>query len=343
MQRIDENKFQHIPLDRSKKCIRLLRFVDPPSSLELDHFVLETYVIITAPRFVALSYTWDSAEPRYDIIANGSFLSIGENLWVALKALRSFFRNDVVIPNKSGECEDERVALPRNLLQENGYPLMWIDAICIDQSDDLEKNHQVNMMGRIFTTAGCVISWLGEEADNSRCVMRAIRATTRTRYSSDEVKQAMDVFALRPYWRRMWIIQEFVLAQDVVILCGDEGAWWKDLVHFWHDTKFIHGAEGVRVFSMGCSDELYPRAGLGALIFARQFRGDNIFQRIEPLSLHELMTTFSYGRCRDRRDRIYSLLALVEPQAGVEPLLADYTISAERLYYRVLKYTRQLI
>ncbi|KAK7733769.1 protein phosphatase regulator [Diaporthe eres] len=335
--------FQHTPLDRSKECIRLLRFVDRPPSSEQDHFVLETYDIATAPRFVALSYTWGYHKAKYDIIVNGSLLAISENLWVALKALRSFFRNDVVIPNKSGECEDERVALPRNLLQENGYPLMWIDAICIDQSDDLEKNHQVNMMGSIFTTAGCVISWLGEEADNSRCAMRAIRATTHTRHSSDEVKQAMDAFAWRAYWRRMWIIQEFILAQNVVILCGYEGAWWKDLVHFWHDTKVVHGAEGVHVYSMGCSAGLYPRAGLDALIFAREFRGDSIFQQIEPLSLDELMTTFSYGRCRDRRDRIYALLALVEPQAGVEPLLADYTISAEKLYYRVLKYIRQLV
>lgn len=336
------NRFQHIPLDRSKECIRLLRFVDQPPSSEHDHFVLETYDIATAPRFVALSYTWGYHRPTFDIIVDGSLLSIRKNLWVALKALRTFFRNDVVVPDESHRREEEGVTLPRNLLQGNGYPLMWIDAICINQSDNLEKNHQVNMMGRIFTTAGCVISWLGEEDDNSQCVMKAFRASMNTRHCSVEVEQAMRRFVRRPYWYRMWIIQEFILAQNVVILCGHEGAWWKDLAHFWHDTKLVHGAEGVRELSFGLSTQSPSPTGLAAIIFARRSRGDNVFPRIGPLSVHKLMTTFSYGKCSDNRDRIYALLALIEPQAGVGPLSVDYTISAETLYYRVLGYTGHL-
>lgn len=230
MQRIGENKFRHSPLDRSKECIRLLRFVDQPPSSKHDNFVQETYDIATAPRFVALSYTWGYGGPTYNVIVNGWLLPIGENLRVALKALRTFFQNEVDL-DESQRCEDEGVTLPKNLLQENGYPLLWVDAICIDQSNHLEKNHQVNMMGRIFSTAGCVISWLGEEADNSRCIMKAIRASMNTRNCSVEMEQAMDSFVWRSYWSRMWIIQEFILAKNVIILCGDEGVWWKDLVH----------------------------------------------------------------------------------------------------------------
>lgn len=337
-------RFKHIPLDRSKECIRLLRFVDRSPSSVHDHFVLETHDIAAAPRFVALSYTWGDSQPNHDIIVNGSLLSITENLRMALKALRSFFNSEVTVPDESGGSEDQAVTLPRDLLQENGYPLMWIDSICINQSDNLEKNHQVNLMGSIFSTADCVISWLGDEAHNSRCVMKAIRATTHRRHYSIEVEQAMRAFMMRPYWRRMWIIQEVILARDVVIVCGHEGAWWNDLVHFWYDPKFVSCAEGVREFSKRNSFQPLPfqslrgPEGLAALIYARRARGDNVYEQIRPLSLHQLITTFSYGQCHDRRDRIYALLALVEPQAGVEPLAADYTISAEKLYYRVLGY-----
>lgn len=341
-QRISMKRFRHNQLDRSKECIRLLRFGDQPPPSELDHFVLETYDIATAPHFVALSYTWGEPTPTYDIIINESLLSIGESLWVALRALRSFFRNDVVVPDKSQQCEDDAVTLPKDLLQENGYPLIWIDAICINQSHNLEKSHQVNMMGRIFKAAGCVISWLGEEADNSRSVMRAIRSTMQTNSCSVEAVESMHSFLRRPYWRRMWIIQEFILAEDVIILCGHEGAWWKDLVHFWYDVKFVQDAEGVHEFSKSFSTlSIFPE-GLAALISARNDRELNVLMKIEHLSMHELMTTFSYGRCRDRRDRVYALLALIEPEAGIEPLRADYTISAEKLYYRVMGYARQL-
>lgn len=123
MQRIGKDEFRHIPLDRSKECIRLLRFVDQPPSSEHDHFVLETYDIATAPRFVALSYTWGYHISTDNVIVNVSLLPIGENLWVALKALRAFFQNEVD-PDESQRCEDERVTLPKNLLQGNGYPLL---------------------------------------------------------------------------------------------------------------------------------------------------------------------------------------------------------------------------
>ncbi|KAG6365107.1 hypothetical protein INS49_006714 [Diaporthe citri] len=224
------DKFQHTPLDRSKQCIRLLRFLDQPPSAELDHFALETYDVARVPRFVALSYTWGSPEPSHDILVNGSVLSVRDNLRLALKVLRSLF------PSKAPVFD-----VLQSRKQENGYPLMWIDAICINQSDPLEKNHQVNMMGRIFTIASLVISWLGDEADNSGSVMEAIRATKHTQEYNFDVKKATKALAKRSYWRRI-----------------------------------------------------------------------------------------------DPRDRIYALLTLIERGAVSKPLLADYTISAEDLYYRVL-------
>lgn len=329
-QQIGMNSFQHIPLDRSKECIRLLRFMDRPPSSELEHFALETYDVATAPPFVALSYTWGNPEPTHDIIVDRSRLPIRENLYVVLKVLRSFFLNQASFLDKPWQW----------VVQENGYPLMWIDAVCINQSDHLEKNHQVNMMGRIYSTAERVISWLGDEADNSSRVMAAIKATRRTWQYDSKVEQAMDAFVKRPYWHRMWVIQEFVLPQDLVLLCGHKGVWWEDLHHFWHDKKLVYGANGVYRSFSGNSVQSVGETGLAALIFARSSRrGEydlDLQKTSRPISVENIMARFTYGGCSDPRDRIYALLALIEPQAGVEPILADYTISAEVLYYRVL-------
>lgn len=337
------DSFQHVPLDRSKECIRLLRFVDRPPSSKLHHFALETYEIATAPHFVALSYTWGNPEPTRDMIIDGSVLSVRENLWAGLKVLRSFFSNkaqalDLLRPSKYN---------PEDLLQENGYPLMWIDAICINQSDPLEKNHQVNMMGRIFSTAARVISWVGDEADNSSSVMKAIRATQQKQIGTLEVKQALEAFAQRSYWRRMWVAQEFLLPLHLVILCGHEAARWEDLTHFWYHRKLrvVSGAYGDDWYF--CAYELasLQRTGLAALIHARKSRHDgvgNYKYGTSPVSVDQILLRFTFGECSDPRDRIYALLPLIEPPDGVQPLLADYTISAECLYYRVLGYVGSL-
>ena len=41
--------------------------------------------------------------------------------------------------------------------------LLWIDSICINQSDLAEKSSQVNLMRRIYRKAKRVIVWLGKD------------------------------------------------------------------------------------------------------------------------------------------------------------------------------------
>ncbi len=39
---------------------------------------------------------------------------------------------------------------------------LWVDAICINQSDPDERGHQVRLMDRIYSEADCVSIWLGK-------------------------------------------------------------------------------------------------------------------------------------------------------------------------------------
>lgn len=200
-------------------------------------------------------------------------------------------------------------------------------------------------MGRTFSKARLVISWLGDEADDSSCVMEAIRATTHVRKYSFKVDQAVKAFAKRLFWRRMWVIQEFVLARDLVLLCGHEGELWEKLFHFWNDEKLVCRADGSHRYFTGSSVSSVGEGGMAALISARHSRSDStrgflwdLRMKPQPIPVDEIMTRFAYGECSDPRDRIYALLTLLNPQEGVEPLSADYRISAEHLYDRVLGY-----
>jgi hypothetical protein len=50
---------------------------------------------------------------------------------------------------------------------------LWIDQICIDQSRDVEKGHQVAQLLQIFLKATSVFVWLGQTFDGSDALMEA--------------------------------------------------------------------------------------------------------------------------------------------------------------------------
>ncbi|PZD28569.1 HET domain containing protein [Pyrenophora tritici-repentis] len=72
------------------------------------------------PQYIALSYTWGEPSPTRMIMLNGRPFRVRQNLWDFLVQARS----------------------------HNLTTMLWVDALCIDQSQVKERNHQVSMMDR---------------------------------------------------------------------------------------------------------------------------------------------------------------------------------------------------
>jgi len=89
------------------------------------------------PLFTALSYTWGSEHDSRKISVNGHSVTIRRNLY------------DFLVYAK----------------REGWVYNLWIDALCINQSDTHEKNKQVALMGHIYSRAYRVLIWLGELGD----------------------------------------------------------------------------------------------------------------------------------------------------------------------------------
>lgn len=105
----------------------------------------------------------------------------------------------------------------------------WIDYICINQDDDFERGHQVGMMKSIFSQASCVISWLGVATTNSNRAIQALRRKVDLDEESSWEDGSIEELLYLPYWRRIWIVQEFILPKNFLIFCGREGVWWKSI------------------------------------------------------------------------------------------------------------------
>ncbi|KAJ4322363.1 hypothetical protein N0V84_004834 [Fusarium piperis] len=128
--------FEYSPLDRHKSEIRLVRFVERPSDtskleLELRHASMNDTT------FNALSYVWGDCSETTDITLNGQGFPVGPSLHSALRQLR-----------------------------ENGFrSWIWIDSICIQQTDLEEKGWHVQEMRTVYSRAECVYMWLGPGSD----------------------------------------------------------------------------------------------------------------------------------------------------------------------------------
>ncbi|KAK3345339.1 heterokaryon incompatibility protein-domain-containing protein [Neurospora tetraspora] len=105
---------------------------------------------------------------------------------------------------------------------------LWVDALCINQFDNREKGHQVRLMKESYETAEMVIVWLGMGTEHTDEAMKLInleeeelcRCVAKQSLTSREQYGLRDLLCEATYWKRIWILQEFVLARDYVVLCN---------------------------------------------------------------------------------------------------------------------------
>jgi hypothetical protein len=122
----------YIPLQENQ--IRLIEIAPAWSSDAAIEVKLIVVDLDKAPHYGALSYTWGILRPEHTISCNRHPIPITENLSNALHVLRG---------NKHPFA-----------LGSRKYPKrFWIDAICINHSDEVEKHRQIMMMPQIYFRA----------------------------------------------------------------------------------------------------------------------------------------------------------------------------------------------
>lgn len=114
---------------------------------------------------------------------------------------------------------------------------LWIDAVCIDQDNAVERNQQVQMMSRIYTRADNVCIWLGEQDDKSEVAFKFIKEEITHLQDFDSISsnkdysskwQALMVLMQREWFSRRWVVQELSLANKAEIWCGSDSMPWKE-------------------------------------------------------------------------------------------------------------------
>ncbi|OCL10289.1 HET-domain-containing protein [Glonium stellatum] len=200
---------------------------------------------------------------------------------------------------------------------------LWIDQICINQGDEKERSSQVNMMGRIYESAIRVVMWLGDDAAEEAQVAfnfiqeiagRADQIFDETPVTDQVLlenglpeKQSSKWSSMRnllslPYWDRIWIVQEVVLAPDAITCWGREEIPWKQL---WTVVKWAYSGSLTKRSTIIDNGSLVKIGSLG----------------LSQGSLWDWLIRTKNRKATDERDRIYGLLGLIEEKA----LIVDYS------------------
>jgi hypothetical protein len=206
------------------------------------------------------------------------------------------------------------------LLRTHGdWTHIWVDAVCINQSDEGEKSQQVRTMDKVYLNAVEVSAWLGLQRPPNWMQWREY--VVRTFESSDWfLSDNILEIAERSYWSRMWIVQELVLARRIRVHVSD--------------VNFDFGDLSRQAQTMQKSDA----EDLRQLLTHAEARNTDNIDLQHPL--HEILLRFKDCRCSDPRDKVFALLSLVneEDKHSLGCCFPDYSLTHDAVVVITLNY-----
>ncbi|KAG6364540.1 hypothetical protein INS49_006141 [Diaporthe citri] len=286
--------------------------------------------------YTALSYVWGAHEASHMIWFGDRLLRIRPNLDSAL----------------------------RNLRRRDRSIRLWVDAVCINQHDLIERNHQVQQMRDIFSAASETIIYLGPQdggntghsawnflerhstwaLDENRDIDRnaAARLERHLVYFRGELKDVeLDVLS-RSWFRRLWVFQEAVVSKSLSIQCGNRRISWDDFCEILLLSPRLHDRYG---FSFEDNQKLDIVRDIN--ISRREYLRQHGLERFLPswqlpktfgpsqgvMDILAILSRARYLEASDARDKIYGLVGISTGINTADPRFAiDYRLSFSDLY-----------
>lgn len=335
--------YRYRPLP-SPAAIRLLELKNGPAKGPL-HCALKAFEPTEAPPYHALSYTW------------GSPLASFSNQATRLRSKRlSIFCDDhrlLVTPNL-------RDALQHLRTEESAFradaKYLWIDAVCVNQNNILERNSQVARMSSTFLDAQSVIAWLGPEDEftaDGITLIEKISSIPEHLWQSVNYTDFFDIkwhekvgipmvtytdwlgfLALidRSWFRRAWVVQELALAKSVTLVCGSQRVDWAKLdrtLAFISSRKWYHhlSTEKIRhitavqrrpgIYTSFLQSRTSYNLAATTLASTRRFNKLRCPKKT-PSLLKNLIYMHRHTEATDPRDKVYAFLGLADMETATQ-------------------------
>jgi hypothetical protein len=317
--RVDSFQSPHYkPLTRPSDQTRVLRLLPgPPGSTIRAQLLTLDFDTTRSTHYEAVSYVWGRFTGTKDIEIGGHICIVPASSEDVLQAVR--YR------------DTER--------------LIWIDAICINQTDQTEKQHQVAIMGKIYQEAERTVFWLGDADEHTELAFKTMisihdqardnsgdcqhlrevlyGASNSFQYSTTPLPETCDVQAMeavrqifkRPWFTRRWIIQEAALSRDGLMCCGEH---IMPIIPWFRAAVWIHHKQDHLPFDLEHEGGMLNASYMSAHVDREQ----GWFSRKHGQS-QKLADLFRYFRTFDAtvdHDRVYALFGLTQWHMEKQPL-----------------------
>ncbi|QDS68455.1 hypothetical protein FKW77_010822 [Venturia effusa] len=330
--------YKYDPIDEHVDQFRFLKLHPGPKSaaIQIEIGIFSPHQL---PFYEALSYTWGD-------LSDTGLISVGLDPAKTLSVTRNLY--DALL----------------HLRYETKPRLLWIDAICIDQSNLEERGSQVQKMGQIYKRANRVVVWLGPEADDSTHAMKLIE------FLASKVEVDWDALAIKPSldgadephwadcnavlslsardWRalysllgrvwfeRLWVRQEIVLAQKtVVVSCGTTTILWDD---FRNSIYLLHAKPSNSMDQLSSEESTQFFARCQHIYLMANYKSSTATWR--------MLRNAGPSKCSDPRDKVYANLGLIQESEGDIGLKPNYDQSVRevkiQLVLALLDYHKRL-
>lgn len=318
--------YAKIPLLQPDKQIRLLRL--EPSASDSDDFCFSLAVHEfhdnARPSYVGISYTWGDAVPLLPIVVNGTKMRVRFNCWYALWQIR-----------------------------HHGFTeYLWIDSLCINQDNDEEKNSQVAIMGSIYESALWVASCIG--TGETIGLIQSILTSDGEEAKRSRMK-LREKFDQIPYFDRVWIKQEIILARDIRLFCGQQMISWEQFDSLINTDQRLGqseqhvGSEGVSDFDLlNDTDDTEDSSYYDRLNRRQEMPQPELNSTTLQLCNHrmksesgtfvDLILRYQTAKATNSRDKVYALLSLLPKEDLIrQSLVIDYAQPTFYLFHAIVR------
>jgi hypothetical protein len=326
------SSFQYTTLNPTERHFRLLR-IHALGTNDNQNSTITCDLLDDLPledmksRYTTISYCAGDPNRTEMILVNGFYFNAFANLGHALRQARYFWKKH----------------------NEHKELYLWADQVCIDQSNEMERSHQVGFMGDIYAAAEQVlvclstegdpsggIAWLSQFAGSTSCDPESYDPKNLERCWNDEHLHrswnALIQTVINSAWfSRAWVRQEFVRSSKAHFLAAEESIKWTLLdaylgTYRWamrfdqvsgysHSRQLCKFTETCQICKAGLSEvDLFKGISNAKTLMALKKRSTYVPQDL----LHNLKQV---AECQssDPRDLIYAFLGISEPKYGIIP------------------------
>lgn len=289
----------------NERDIRLVELQSPnPDNPKEVACKIKYSTLDSCPLFTAVSYMWGPASTPEIVYIEGKVLKVRESLFQLLLDLRR------------GE--------PR---------LLWIDALCIDQENMIERMEQVKIMGEIYAKANYVMTWLGSECKDGELGAQMLDLYARQLPlppNADEHNyKAIEQLYRTAYWSRRWPIQEVLQGRTVIIYVAGLETSLSTMAEFALDSNFPWPQDAYVK-----SVRTRLRETLPVRLYQHRRAGK------QNLTLTNMLLDYSTTECSDPHDIVFAFLSLTPRitdhiNAGYDTDIIDLMLEVLRIACRL--------